>query len=197
MSRELVILGAGGHARAVAAIALASSTPIKCFVDPGSTDAQMLDIPIAQNLPAGDLTAIVAVGDNALREKLADEWLGAWATLIHPRAWVGPNSQIGPGTVVGPNAVVHVNTMIGAHSIINTAATIDHDCRIGDFVHVAPGVSMCGGVTVEDHVLIGSGATITPGICIGEGAIIGAGATVLEDVPSRETWGGTPAKALW
>ncbi len=196
MNQPLIILGAGGHARAVAAIALAANIPIKCFVDHAAAGTSVLDFPVEHYPPQGDYLAISAVGDNGLRQKLTNEWYGPYATLIHPRAWIGPNVPIEPGCVIGPHAVVHVNAALGAHTIINTGATVDHDAKIGNFVHIAPGANLCGGVTIEDHVLIGAGATIIPGITIEHGATIGAGATVLENVPARKTWVGTPARPI-
>ena len=37
---------------------------------------------------------------------------------------------------------------VGGNVIINTGATVDHDCRIEDAVHIAPGCHLCGGVSV-------------------------------------------------
>ncbi|MFU7517972.1 serine acetyltransferase, partial [Clostridium sp. HCS.1] len=34
------------------------------------------------------------------------------------------------------------------NSIVNSGAIVEHDCKIGDFVHVAPGVTMSGSVAI-------------------------------------------------
>ena len=83
---------------------------------------------------------------------------------------------------------------IGAHCIINSASIIEHDCYIGNFVHIGPGVVVCGNATVGDGVLIGANATILPGVSIGSWSIIGAGAVVTMDVNSGSTVAGIPAK---
>ena len=36
--------------------------------------------------------------------------------------------------------VIQCDTNIGMITIINTCASIDHDCNIGDHIHVAPSV---------------------------------------------------------
>ena len=50
-------------------------------------------------------------------------------------------------------------------------------------MHIAPGATLCGGVTVGDGAFVGAGATVIPGVIIGAGARIGAGMTILADVP--------------
>jgi len=73
---------------------------------------------------------------------------------------------------------------------------VDHDCRIGDFVHLAPGVRLAGEVTVGEGALIGIGASVLPGVCIGAWDVVGAGAVVTEDVAPGVTVVGVPARPL-
>ncbi len=90
--------------------------------------------------------------------------------------------------------IVQTNTRIGRHVIVNTAASVDHDCDVGDYVHVAPHATLCGFVTIERGCYIGAGATILPGVTVGENAIVGAGAVVVRDVPPNTVVTGVPAK---
>ena len=76
--------------------------------------------------------------------------------------------------------------------LINTAASVDHDCRIGAHVHVAPGAVLSGSVTVEEQVHIGVGAVVVQGVTIGAGSLIAAGAVVSADVPEQHV--ARPAK---
>ena len=71
---------------------------------------------------------------------------------------------------------------------------IDHDCIIESGVHIAPGSTICGGVSIGKGTLIGAGSVIVPGVTIGEDVVIGAGSTVLEDIPDNVTAFGTPAE---
>jgi acyl-[acyl carrier protein]--UDP-N-acetylglucosamine O-acyltransferase len=53
----------------------------------------------------------------------------------------------------------------GARSaIVNTGAIVSHDCRIGDYAHVAPGAILAGGVEIEEGTLVGMGATVNIGV---------------------------------
>jgi len=79
--------------------------------------------------------------------------------------------------------------------IINTRASIDHDCTIGNSVHIAPGSVLCGNVTVGEESFICAGATVIPNLVIGRNVTVGAGSTVIMDVPENLTVVGSPAKA--
>ena len=77
-----------------------------------------------------------------------------------------------------------------------------HDCLIGDFVTLAPGVHCNGNVVIEDHAYIGTGAVIKQGqpgqpLVIGRGAVVGMGAVVTRDVPACTTVVGNPAKSFF
>ena len=77
---------------------------------------------------------------------------------------------------------------IKANSIINTRTSIDHDCVIGENVHIAPGAILCGNVSVKKRAFVGAAACIMPPrLTIGVDAIVGAGTTVLDNVPAGST----------
>jgi acyl-[acyl carrier protein]--UDP-N-acetylglucosamine O-acyltransferase len=82
------------------------------------------------------------------------------------------------------------------HIIINTSATIDHDCIIEDYCHIAPGVNLAGGVLVNTGTLMGIASCATPYTKIGAWVTVGAGATVINDIDEGLTVVGTPARRL-
>ena len=83
-----------------------------------------------------------------------------------------------------------------AQVIVNTGATIDHDCRIGDFAHLCPGVHLAGEVQVGEGCLLGMGTSVIPGRSIGSQTVVGAGAAVVTDLPEAVTAVGVPARIL-
>jgi acetyltransferase-like isoleucine patch superfamily enzyme len=91
---------------------------------------------------------------------------------------------------------VAVDAVLGEACIVNTAATVDHECRLGDGVHVCPGAHLAGLVEVGNNVMIGTGAIVLPRIKIGADATIGAGATVTKDVAPGDCVVGVPARSI-
>ena len=93
-------------------------------------------------------------------------------------------------------AVVNPGALIGNGCIINTCASVDHDCKIEDFGHVAVGSHLAGTVTLGKRTWIGAGATITNNITICNDCMIGAGAVVIRDIPEYCTVVGNPARII-
>ena len=48
-----------------------------------------------------------------------------------------------------PLAVLHADAQVGRGCIVNSAAVVEHDCRLGDWVHVSPGAALGGGARSE------------------------------------------------
>ncbi|MEH7276373.1 hypothetical protein [Neobacillus vireti] len=77
--------------------------------------------------------------------------------------------------------------------MINTQSSVDHDCVLGDFVTIAPGATLAGGVQIGDHSVVSLGANVIHNRRIGQHTVIGAGSTVLKDIESNVVAYGTPA----
>jgi acetyltransferase-like isoleucine patch superfamily enzyme len=72
--------------------------------------------------------------------------------------------------------------------------SVDHDCVIQDYVHVAPRCTLCGNVEIGEGSFIGAGTVVIPNVKIGKWAVIGAGSVVTHDIPNQVTAYGSPCK---
>jgi acetyltransferase-like isoleucine patch superfamily enzyme len=65
---------------------------------------------------------------------------------------------------------------------------------VGKAVHLCPGVTLAGEVTVGKFSTIHPGAVIARGVRIGANVTVGAGSVVITNVPDRRFVCGIPAK---
>ena len=94
--------------------------------------------------------------------------------------------KLGEGVQVMVGAIIHSGSQIGSNTIINTQASVDHDCRIGQHVHLAPGVDVCGNVCIEELGHVGAGAKILQSIRIGSRTLVSAGTLVKSDIEDSD-----------
>lgn len=200
--QELIIIGAGGHAKVVLSTALGNAMSVRGFLD---DNPALSSKRIAGYSVLGDTSfllaechdwAVFGLGQNAVRKKIAEhtQAFTQWKTLVHPSAYVHPSVELGEGTVVFAGAVIQPDVKIGKHCIVNTGATVDHDCVIEDYVHLAPGVHLAGGVHIGEGSFLGIGSLALIGINIGNWVTVGAGGVVIKDVSTGKTVMGVPAK---
>jgi sugar O-acyltransferase (sialic acid O-acetyltransferase NeuD family) len=201
---QLVIIGSGGHAGVVIdAINYwnywkdGRYTPRLVIVDDTLEPGQMRHGRIVSrtgNITYPDLCEVfIAIGDNAVRERISAEWSFVYTNVIHPKSDVR-TPILTRGNYIGANAVINPGCRVGNFCIINTGAILEHDSSIGDFSSLAPGVVTGGRVKIGDRTAIGLGAMIRDGVTIGNNCSIGMGAVVLDDIPDNSTAWGNPAR---
>ena len=120
----------------------------------------------------------------------------AFATLLHPRAWVSASARLGRGVVVGPFADVSADSRAGDLVTINAHSGLGHDASLGDFVTLSGYVDLTGGVTVGPRSFFGSGARVLPRLSIGADCTVGAGAVVVRGCEDGVTLYAAPARRL-
>jgi acetyltransferase EpsM len=195
---KVLLQGGGGHAKVVLDLLLGEGIVVPALVDAKFT-GDMFGVPRMKEYDPTferDAFVIVAIGDNAIRKRVAESTKHTFTNAIHRSAIISSSVTLGLGNMILHGAIVQAQSTIGNHVIINTGAQVDHDCVVEDYAHIAPRVVLCGNVSVGEGTLIGAGATVIPGKKIGKWATIGAGAVVVKDIPDFAVAVGHPARII-
>lgn len=200
----VIVIGAGGHAKVVADILLQHGVTVTGYLDDNPTTWAETPLGLPVLGATGDFQRyspeglVMGIGSNKTRrevvERLGEAAERLWCNAVHPRATLAPSVRLGRGVVIAAGAVINPDTVILDHAIVNTSASVDHDCMVGRFAHLAPGTRLAGGVTVGEGALLGVGSLYIPNLTIGAWAVVGAGAAVVRDVPAGVTARGVPAR---
>ena len=193
---KVYLYGASGHAKVVKDVAKLAYVDVPCLID-DNPDVKELDGLKVVHSAEGLSPLIVTIGDCQIRRKIVER-LGKreYITVAHPKAVLADSVKLGYGTVVMAGAVLNPYATVGDHCIINTSASVDHDCKIHNFVHIAPHCTLCGEVEIGEGTWVGAGTTIIQGIHIGKDCFIGAGSVVVKDIPDGCLCYGNPAKVV-
>ena len=204
----IVIAGAGGMGREahtwlrdldlldrVAGFVAGPDTP------PGTT---ALGLPVWSDLDTprerfGPLEIVLGVGLPAIKRRVTEEGAALGCRLrsvVHPRAYIGPDVTLGEGVVVGPNAMVPRDNHVGDGAVVYYNATVGHDARVGDFAYIAPGVVLGGHSTIGEETFVGLNVSVLPNVRVGRRVTIGAGSVVTSDLDDDVTVAGAPARTL-
>ena len=198
MSKKLVIIGASGHGKVIADIAKKNGYHEIVFLDDDENIHECGGYPVigrSHEVDTINADVIVGIGNASIRKKIQQSIPARkMATLIHPSAVVAEDVIIGVGTVIMAGAVINSGARIGKGCIINTCASVDHDCNVRDYAHIAVGSHLCGTVSVGDETWIGAGAIVSNNISICSEVMIGAGAVVVKDIDDAGIYLGIPAK---
>lgn len=146
----------------------------------------------------------IAIANSSVRSKLAKKCTDLNIQIIDVAASnsvIMDDVSISEGSIICPFVTITSNVKIGRHFHANIYSYIAHDCIVGDFVTLAPGVMCNGNVRIEDGAYIGAGAILRQGtpdkpLVIGAGSTVGMGAVVTRDVQPGSTVVGNPAKPL-
>ncbi len=207
---RILLIGAGGHARVVADILLCcrregQEVELLGFLDdnPAVSGKEILGFPVLGGLEDVDRhehdALIIAIGNCRIRQHLYTSLKArghSFHTAIHPSAVIAADSRIGEGCMVCAGAIVNTGSVVGVNTILNTCCSVDHDNKVGDHVHIAPGVRLGGNVSVGAGSLVGIGAVVMPQTSVGEECSVGSGAVVHRSLPGGVVAVGVPARVI-
>lgn len=198
--KKIELIGYSGHSFVVLESAVNAGHQISGYYDTeekklnpyqlkySGTDSDLLNLQTRS-----DIHYFIGIGDNQIRKKLFEKFATLnWINIIDPSAKVSSTAKLGKAIYIGKNTSVNALATISTGTIINTGSIVEHECRIGEFVHIAPGTTICGNVEIGNNTLIGAGTVIRPGIRIGSNVIIGAGSVIVKNIPDQTMAYGSP-----
>jgi len=205
MKNKLIIIGASGHGKVIADIAIKMNKwQSIAFLDDDESIKTSMGLEVIGKtddayIYKDEAGFFVAIGNNAIREKvqekLIEEGLNV-VSLIHPSAVIGTDVEIEVGTVVMAGTVINSSTRIGKGCIINTSSSLDHDNVIEDYVHISPGVRTAGNVTIGKGTWLGIGSVVSNNVNICSDCKVGAGAVVVKSITEPGTYVGVPVRRV-
>lgn len=142
---------------------------------------------------------VIAVGDPAAKESIYNrikEYNLHYPVLIHPSARVSGSASIAEGTIIGMDCIVQVNVKIGRHVFLNMRTILGHDVEIMDFSSCLVNCIVSGNVIVRKGALLGSGCVVMEKRSIGERAKVSMGAVVSFDVEDGYVAMSRPTKSM-
>ncbi|MGW4588159.1 NeuD/PglB/VioB family sugar acetyltransferase [Amycolatopsis thermoflava] len=203
MSKNLVVLGAGGLARQIVGVVedLEDINLLGLLGDPDEHSREN-DTPVLggdEVLKSLDAAYVIGVANLLVRRKL-EEYASAVgrepATVVHPTARIEKRVSIGPGGVVMPAAQVQEAVELGCHVLVDANVLVCHEAVVSPHVTISPRAVVGARSRIGAGTTIGMGAIVLPDVAVGEEAVIGAGAVVTKDVPGQTTVAGVPARVL-
>jgi len=213
--KRIVLIGAGGMAREVAAAIKAHNRMRHEFEFLGFivSNRQILGAYDSRSEVLGDYewlvdnrkcfdAMVVGVGSPSIRLRVVEEAKSIfpnveWPNIVHPSAEFDKDSaRLTEGNFVGAGFVGTVNLNFEPFALCNFGCTVGHESVLGRGSVVNPGANISGGVVLGAGVLIGTGAQVLQYITVGDGATVGSGAVVTKDVLPGITVLGIPAKPL-
>lgn len=199
---DLILIGAGGHARAcIDVIEQSGAYQISGLIGAQEDEEQLGYSVIGTDGNLAELVktysysfiAVGQIGAADRRSQLHHKLLALGfqlPTVVSPSAVVSRHAKLGVGSIVMHGAIVNAGARVGDNCIINSRALVEHDAVVEDHCHISTGAILNGGVHVGEGSFVGSGATIREGVRIGRGCLIGMGLTVRHEQMSRTRYTG-------
>ncbi len=202
-SKNLLIVGAGGHTRSLLNIIFEIEHNILGIIDESfdeNKEENIGNLKIIGNctLISNKINLILSIGDNTKRRDLYEKYenLVLPNNLIHKSAQIENYVKIGKANQIFGQVLINSFSQVGSNNIINTKALIEHESVIGNHNHISVGSIICGRVVIGDNCFLGAGSVVIDKVKICNDVIIGANSVVINNVETSGVYVGNPAKRI-
>ena len=205
----LIIIGSGGHTRAVLSTAklMRKWNSFRILdIDFKNQKEEIMGVEIESYkkifsfLSQENYNLFISIGDNKKRKKIfleLNNYKNKFTNIIHPTSFIDDSAEIGIGNYLSQFSSLGSYSKLGDFNIINTNANLEHESSLGNFNHLGPGSIVCGRTKIKDNNFIGSNSVIIEQKEISDNNIIGAGSVVLHSIISKGgKYVGAPAKKI-
>ena len=210
LSLPVIILGGAAHTKVLIDALRLQSVEILGIVDadPSKKWQELMGVPVigsdeeVMKYSPQSVRLVNGIGSvrvSKLRRQIFENFKSKgyqFERVIHPSSIIAGDVELSEGAQIMAGVIIQTGSTVGANTIINTRASVDHDCQIGNHIHISPGSVLSGGVVVGENVHIGTGAVIIQGVQIGANSLVAAGAVVIQNVQNDLTVAGVPAREL-
>ncbi|MEZ6045975.1 MAG: NeuD/PglB/VioB family sugar acetyltransferase [Planctomycetaceae bacterium] len=214
MTKQLLIIGAGGLGREVLAWALDASHQtdvdwnVAGFLDSNRKALEGYPLPAGYSVvgdpdtyqPTSNELFVCAIGDPTIKLKMSRQLRergGEFTNIIHPTAIIGPGCRLGTGIIACPFVTLTTNVEVHDDVVFNIYAGCGHDSTIGAGSILNGKCEVNGHAKLGEGVFMGCQSAVLPGVKVGEYCRIGAGSAVVRNTRAYTTVMGVPAKKLY
>ncbi len=190
--KNLILIGAGGHARScIDVIEQEGKYKILGLIDlPQKIGEKILNYEIIDcddNLAKyinSENYFLITIGQIKSAQKRIEIFnklksLNAnIATVISPLSYVSKYAEIGFGTIVMHHALINVLAKIGENCIINSKALVEHDAIVESHCHISTGAIVNGETKIGEKTFMGSNSTASNLTALAPSTFLKAGGLV-------------------
>lgn len=210
MLKPLIIIGAGsvgGHIASNINSYYLENHNLLGFLDddPKKIGKPFLGYPVLgnvehlSNLPR-NVEVIIGIAFPSMKRSIINRLSNignyTYPNLIAKTAWISNHVSISQGIIIYPNCSINYGTLIGDFVVMNMNCAVGHDCKIGAYSSLAPGVNIAGHTKLGVGVDMGIGSATKQEVNIGNNSIIGGKSMVIHDIPVNSVAVGVPAKII-
>lgn len=156
--------------------------------------------PINKALELQDEAIVIGIAFPKTKQKILSHLSSnaslRYPSLIHEKAWISNDVTIGQGCIIYPGTTINFASAIQDFVVLNANCSLGHHTSVGSYSSFAPGVCTGGHTTIAEAVDVGIGVSTLQDVTIGTESIIGGQSMIIQDVKTKSTVAGIPAKNI-